>query len=62
VTFSAQVTFDNCTGPCYSTAVIGNASLQWIRAVLAAPSPKPFFAYIAVKAPHIQARPPERIA
>lgn len=52
-----SVHFNNCTGPCYSTAVIGNASLDWIRAVRRSAEPKPFFAYVAVKAPHIQDGP-----
>ena len=47
------VKFDNCTAttgmPCYSTAVIGNASLAWIRRRAA----DPFFALVSVKAPHI---------
>ena len=56
------VTFNNCTGPCYSTAVIGNATVAWIRAVRASGTnstiiPPPFFAYVAVKAPHIQDGP-----
>ena len=52
------VSFDNCSGPCYSTAVIGNATLDWIRAVVRRDgTPKPFFAYMAVKAPHIQDGP-----
>jgi hypothetical protein len=54
----SHVTFDNCTGaPCYSTSVIGNATLDWIRAVRLSSRPKPFFAYVAVKAPHIQDGP-----
>eukprot|EP01052_Picozoa_sp_SAG31_P011783 SAG31_NODE_676_length_12896_cov_10.122060_2_plen_184_part_00 len=57
------VTFDNCSysaggrnGSCYSTSVIGNATLDWLRAMSALPVEvrKPFFAYVAVKAPHIQ--------
>lgn len=53
-----EVTFDNCTGPCYSTAIIGNATLDWIRALRReSTSPQPFFAYVAVKAPHIQDGP-----
>lgn len=62
-----NVKFDNCTdvradGACYSTSVIGNTSLAWIRDHLAsgdgaADETKPFFAYIAVKAPHIQDGP-----
>lgn len=50
----------NCTyssnRSCYSTSVIGNVSLAWMRAVLAE-GLKPLFAYIAVKAPHIQDGP-----
>ena len=62
-TSGVEVTFNNCTGaPCYSTAVIGNATVDWIRAVFrdaaaARVAPKPFFAYVAVKAPHIQDGP-----
>ena len=53
-----MVKFNNCSGPCYSTAVIGNATLDWIRAVRrAGVSAPPFFAYVAVKAPHIQDGP-----
>ena len=51
-----HVTFNNCTGPCYSTAVIGNATLDWIRSVHHSTT-RPFFAYVAVKAPHIQDGP-----
>ena len=61
------VTFDNCTDPdkqqqpqpCYSTSVIGNASLTWIQDHLhnSKNAAKPFFAYISVKAPHIQDGP-----
>lgn len=50
-----EVAFDNCTAAtgalCYSTAVIGNASLAWIRRAAAAEGP--FFALISVKAPHV---------
>ena len=57
-TAGETVKFDNCSGPCYSTAVIGNATLDWIRAVRgASETPPPFFAYVAVKAPHIQDGP-----
>ena len=52
-----SVTFDNCSGPCYSTAIIGNATLDWIRAVRRTAAAPPFFAYVAVKAPHIQDGP-----
>ena len=61
-----QVKFDNCTEhtgmPCYSTSIIGNASLAWINRHLQsadsisdkpAPKRKPFLAYIAPKAPHL---------
>lgn len=54
------VKFNNCTyGPCYSTSVIGNTSLAWVRSVLTEPKTtrKPFFAYIALKAPHIEDGP-----
>ena len=57
-TTGTVVTFDNCTGPCYSTAVIGNATLDWVRAVRgSSDAPPPFFAFVAVKAPHIQDGP-----
>lgn len=53
-----SVHFNNCTGyPCYSTSVIGNASIDWIRDHVASANdedPKPFFAYVSVKAPHLQ--------
>jgi len=81
-----SVTFDNCTNttgmPCYSTSIIGNASLAWIQRWHAQHhhrnknndnndsaddddnqtniknddddhSPKPFFALISLKAPHL---------
>lgn len=55
----STVRFGNCSyngGSCYSTSVIGNASIAWALEVLAQPpeTRKPFFAYVAVKAPHIQ--------
>lgn len=61
-TAATNVAFTNCTynnGSCYSTSVIGNASIAWMKEVIAQPeeSRKPFFAYIAVKAPHIQDGP-----
>ena len=52
-----QVTFNNCTyndGKCYSTSIIANQSLAWLKELQAQKAHKPFFAYIAVKAPHIQ--------
>lgn len=54
--------FNNCSyneGSCYSTSVIGNTSLAWLRAMHSLPASgrKPYFAYIAVKAPHIQDGP-----
>ncbi len=60
-----EVHFNNCTNstgmPCYSTSVIGNASLAWIRKQVkqqeesqSQSSQNPFFAFISVKAPHIQ--------
>ena len=58
-----SVTFDNCTAttgmPCYSTSIIGNASLAWIQRHVAANdnennNKKPFFALISLKAPHIE--------
>lgn len=45
------VTFNHSFGS-YSTSVIGNISAQWIKQKAAAD--RPFFAYIATKAPHIQ--------
>ena len=58
-----SVTFDNCTAttgmPCYSTSIIGNASLAWIKRHVRDKNthdnnhPKPFLALISVKAPHI---------
>lgn len=57
-----EVTFNNCTEstgmPCYSTSIIGNASLAWIQRHLqttrSSPNhPQPFLALISVKAPHI---------
>lgn len=60
----SEVVFNNCsvtTGmPCYSTSIIGNASLAWIQRHIAAGvaddenEKKPFFAFIALKAPHIE--------
>jgi len=66
----SMANFNNCTGmACYSTSVIGNATISWIKAHLAQKDStldqgtqeesKPFMAYVAVKAPHIQA-PPSR--
>lgn len=61
-----EVVFNNCTFttdmPCYSTSIIGNASLSWIQRHVAAAvadddneeKRKPFFAFIALKAPHIE--------
>lgn len=53
------VQFNNCTDfPCYSTSVIGNASIDWIRDHLASEKKQqPFFALVSVKAPHIQDGP-----
>lgn len=61
-TSPTTVHFANCSyndGKCYETSVIGNVSLAWMKAVLSQPAHvrKPFFAYIAVKAPHIQDGP-----
>ena len=56
-------TFSNCTygsytehSGCYSTSVIANKSLEWLGALHALPAAqrKPYMAYVAVKAPHIQ--------
>ena len=54
--------FTNCTynnGSCYSTSVIANQSLAWLAEMHSLPAAerKPYFAYIAVKAPHIQDGP-----
>ena len=58
-----EVHFNNCTEttgmPCYSTSIIGNASLSWIRKQVEDSNNvdnvgKPFFALISVKAPHVQ--------
>lgn len=56
------MTYNNCSyngGECYSTSVIANASIDWINELSHVPPAqrKPFFAYIAVKAPHIQDGP-----
>ena len=65
-TTSSSVTFDNCSyigngknGSCYSTSVIANQSIAWIAEMNALPASerKPYFAYVAVKAPHIQDGP-----
>ena len=60
----ASVKYDNASAPgaAYSTSVIGNVSVPWVRAALAeaaatGPNGHPFFAYIAPKAPHIQDGP-----
>ena len=65
-----EVHFNNCTEstgmPCYSTSVIGNASLAWIRKQVhqqqsqsqsSSSSHNPFLAFISLKAPHIQDGP-----
>jgi len=58
-----DITFDNCTEstgmPCYSTSIIGNASLAWMtRHLQQQPlGHKPFFAMIAPKAPHLLDQP-----
>ncbi|KAG7358785.1 sulfatase [Nitzschia inconspicua] len=54
-----KIRFNKCesyTGmPCYSTSIIGNVSLSWIkRQVKEQPRLRPFIALISVKAPHIQ--------
>ena len=60
----SDVRFDNCTASdgspidCYSTSVIGNTSISWIRDRVTSDSKTtPFFAYISLKAPHIQDGP-----
>lgn len=58
-----ELHFNNCTLPngdsidCYSTSVIGNVSLSWISDQVKSDKSRPFFGYIAVKAPHIQDGP-----
>ena len=53
-----SATFSNCSyndGHCYSTSVIANQSVTWLKELQAeGAAAKPFFAYVAVKAPHIQ--------
>jgi len=61
-TESTTAIFNNCSynqGACYSTSVIANASINWLRELAAQPlhQRKPWMAYIAVKAPHIQDGP-----
>lgn len=36
----------------YTTAVVGNLSIHWIKKVVAADPTRPFFAYVAPKAAH----------
>jgi hypothetical protein len=45
----------------YSTAVIGNISIAWIRHVVKEDPTRPFFAYIAPKAAHGTPPPPPSI-
>ena len=58
-----ELHFNNCTWPngnsidCYSTSIIGNVSLSWISDQVTSQTTRPFFAYVAVKAPHIQDGP-----
>ena len=58
-----ELHYNNCTLPngdsidCYSTSVIGNVSLSWISDQVKSDPTRPFFAYVAVKAPHIQDGP-----
>ena len=57
---SSSVRFDNCSyndGACYSTSVNANQSLAWLQELHAEAEHKPYFAYVAVKAPHIQDGP-----
>ncbi|CAB9518863.1 Extracellular sulfatase SULF-1 [Seminavis robusta] len=55
------VHYNNCTEstgmPCYSTAIIGNASLAWMTRHVQSNDDKPFLSLISVKAPHIQDSP-----
>ena len=66
----ATVQFNNCShttdnfnyGSCYSTSVIGNQTMAWIRRHVTSSNTSksptlPFFAFVAVKAPHIQDGP-----
>jgi len=43
-------------GECYTTSVMGNASVDWIRSVIADPSHPPFYAWIGPHAPHLPVR------
>jgi N-acetylglucosamine-6-sulfatase len=65
------VRFNNCSGAtadqqlhhgsCYSTSVIGNQTMAWVRRHVLSNNHRttrsPFFAYVALKAPHIQDGP-----
>jgi N-acetylglucosamine-6-sulfatase len=42
----------------YTTSLIGNKSLEWIRKVAPSHATTPFFAYVAVTAPHLPDVPP----
>ena len=46
----------------YTTAIIGNKTAEWLRTVVTPAGPhgdaKPFFAYVAVTAPHLPNQPP----
>jgi N-acetylglucosamine-6-sulfatase len=50
--------YNNCTytadGACYSTSVIANETIAWIEGLRTAGDKRPFFAYVAPKAPHIE--------
>ncbi|KAH8052198.1 sulfuric ester hydrolase [Aureococcus anophagefferens] len=49
-----EVAFDDCAGrPCYSTSIIGNKTVDWLRGDFG----KPFVAVAAVKAPHVEDGP-----
>ena len=42
----------------YTTSLIGNATLRWLRSVVAAPAPRrPFFAWVGPHAPHLPSTP-----
>ena len=41
----------------YTTAILGNKTIEWIRKV-ATDTPKPFFAYVGATAPHLPDQPP----
>ena len=44
-------------GECYTTSVMGNASVDWIRSVIADKMHPPFYAWIGPHAPHLPSTP-----